>query len=51
MFVLGSSISVQISKKIFGITNNWRVQTNIGGIEKKKINKRGWGGRLFSTQE
>ena len=37
-------------KKIFGITNTWRVQTNIGGL-RKKINKRGWWGRLFGTQE
>ena len=28
-------------KKMFGITNTWRVQTNIGGIEKKKLTSGG----------
>ena len=35
MFVLGSSISVQMGKKTFGLTNKWGAQLNIGGIEKK----------------
>ena len=53
MFVLGSSISVQVGKKTVGITNKWGVQLNIEGIEKKnqKLTSGGWGGRLFGTQE
>ena len=42
MFALRSSISVQVSKKIFGIIKNWEdgggrggVQISIGGLEKE----------------
>ena len=37
-------------KNIFGITNTWRLQTNIGGIGEKKLTS-GGGGCLFGTQE
>ena len=38
MFVLGSSISIQVSKKVCGIINKWeRTQINIGGVGKKKL--------------
>ena len=45
MFVLGSSISVQVGKKTIGITNKWGVKLNIEGIAKKnqKLTKGGWG--------
>ena len=38
MFVLRSSILVQVSKKIFGIIKQWGggVQISIGGFKKKK---------------
>ena len=39
MFVLRSSISVQVSKKIFGITNKQEVQISILGVGKKFKNK------------
>ena len=55
MFVLRSSTSVQVGKKMFGIIYKRRVQISIGGegegVEKKsKVNKQGVG-RSFSTQE
>ena len=55
MFVLRSSISVQVGKKIFGIINkqvgpnkHWGRQAGAG--KNSKINKRGVG-RFFGTQE
>ena len=47
MFVLGSSISVQMGEKTFGLTNKWGVQLNIGGIEKKIKNEQVGGGGTF----
>ena len=44
MFVLKSSISVQVSKKTFGIIKKWGgdVQISIGGLEKNlKLTSRG----------
>ena len=36
MFVLRSSISVQVSKKIFRIINKWGVQISLGRFEKSQ---------------
>ena len=53
MFVLKSSISVQVSKKIFGIMNKWRGDPNKHsgrGRQWKKVQKlASGGGRLFGT--
>ena len=49
MFVLRSSISVQVSKKMFGIINKRQSPNkHWGGLEKKKINKLGgrWNSRV-----
>ena len=54
MFVLRSSISVNVSKKIFGIINKRRCPNKHweggGGINKNSIINK-CGGRLFGTQE
>ena len=45
MFILRSSISVQVSKKIFGMINKRGVQISICGLKNNsKNNKRGEGG-------
>ena len=43
MFVLRSSISVQVIKKIFGIINKWWVQININKLEKNQNLTSRWG--------